>query len=120
VPVFIALAAAISGALAFRSTFRANPEKPDLNGAFVIAITFTVLLSPHHAWYFLWLIPFLCFYPSLAVLWLTVSATALYRVGWPPSLAGAAILYGPFTILLALENMKHLFRKESRHGNAPA
>ena len=96
VPLFIVCALALLGGLAFSATFRADPETPDIRAAFVLAATFTVLVSPPHAWYLLWLIPFLCFTPSPAVLYLTLAAIALYRVGWPPSLFGAAFLYVPF------------------------
>ena len=37
----------------------------------------TALISPPHAWYMLWLVPFLCFVPSAATLYLTLAATAL-------------------------------------------
>ena len=88
------------------AVFRAQPQQPDLRGAFTLVVAFTVLMSPHHAWYFMWLIPFLCFFASPAVLYLTLSSVALYRVGWPPSVTGAAFLYVPFFILLVLENIK--------------
>ena len=104
VPLFIVCALALLGGLALWATFRADPETPDIRAAFVLAATFTVLVSPPHAWYMLWLIPFLCFTPSPAVLYLTLAAVALYRVGWPPSLFGAAFLYVPFALLLVLEN----------------
>jgi len=60
-----------------------------------------VFFSPHYPWYFLWLIPFLCFFPWPSVSWLTLSATLLYRVNWPPSLIGLSVQYVPFAILLA-------------------
>jgi alpha-1,6-mannosyltransferase len=105
-PIFIVGALGLLGALAWRSVFRAQPQQPDLRGAFTLVVAFTVLMSPHHAWYFMWLIPFLCFFASPAVLYLTLSSVALYRVGWPPSVTGAAFLYVPFFILLVLENIK--------------
>ncbi|MGO9486304.1 MAG: glycosyltransferase family 87 protein [Rhodomicrobium sp.] len=119
-PVFLALAVLTLSALAWRTGFRANPDKPDLQGAFAIAIAFTVFFSPHFAWYFIWLIPFLCFFPRPSVFWLTLSATALYRSGWPPSLAGASIQYLPFAILLILENLKPVTVREAPDGRAAA
>src|SRR5262249_40839238 len=88
VPLFIACALLLLAALAWQAVFRRDPETPDLRAAFTLATAVTVLISPAHAWYFLWLIPFLCFFASPAVLYLTLAATALYRVGWPPSLFG--------------------------------
>jgi hypothetical protein len=99
--------------LAWRATFRADPERPDLTYAFAIAAAVTALISPPHAWYMLWLVPFLCFVPSAATLYLTLAATALYRVGWPPGLIGAGIVYGPFLVLLIIENTPFFAIKES-------
>jgi alpha-1,6-mannosyltransferase len=119
-PVFFAMAALTLLVLAWRVGFRVNPEKPDLRGSFAIAVAFTVFFSPHYPWYFLWLVPFLCFFPSPAVFWLTLSATALYRLGWPPSLIGASVQYLPFAVLLGLENSKIFKPKEAPDGHALA
>ncbi len=120
-PVFAALAALILFALAWRTGFRPDPEKPDLQGAFSIAVTSTVLFSPHYAWYFLWLVPFLCFFPRPSVFWLTLSAPMLYRTNfWPPSIAEFSLQYVPFAILLAAENLKLFAPKEAPDGRAVA
>ena len=119
-PVFLVLAALILGALAISTGFRNDPAKPDLYGGFLIAVAFTVLFSPHYCWYFVWLIPFLCFYPHPSAFWLTLSATALYRVGWPPSILGASVMYVPFALLLILENLKRFQPEEAPHGRALA
>jgi len=119
-PVFFALAALTLISLALRSGLRNNPDKPDLSGAFSIAIALTVFFSPHYAWYFLWLVPFLCFFPKPSVFWLTLSATALYRLQWPPSLLGASVQYAPFAALLILENLKLFSEKEASRERALA
>ena len=119
-PVFVTVAAAILGGLALLAVCRRNPEQPDLQATATIATAFLVLLSPPHPWYFLWLIPFLCFTQSLALLYLTLSASALYQLGWPPSLQGAAVMYGPFLMLLTFENLKAFSQKEARRGSAVA
>lgn len=119
-PIFLGLAAFTLLALAWRTGFRRNPEKPDLRGSFAIAVAFTVFFSPHYPWYFLWLIPFLCFFPSPAAFWLTLSATALYRVGWPVGLLGMSVQYVPFAILLILENVKRFSLKEAPDERAIA
>jgi hypothetical protein len=119
-PVFCALAALTLISFALRSGFRNNPDKPDLASAFSIAVASTVFFSPHYAWYFLWLVPFLCFFPKPSVFWLTLSATALYRTGWPPSLLGASIQYAPFAALLVLENLKLFSVKEASRERALA
>lgn len=49
-----------------------------LRNGLMMATVFTVLLSPHFSWYFAWLIPFLCFIPSLPVFYLTSASFVLY------------------------------------------
>jgi alpha-1,6-mannosyltransferase len=119
-PAFLLCALGLLAALALRTLFRAAPERPDITGASAIAAAFTVLISPHHAWYFLWLTPFLCFALSPSVLYLTLAAPALYRVGWPPSLLGAALLYVPFLVLLVIETARPFTFKEIAHERARA
>jgi alpha-1,6-mannosyltransferase len=119
-PLFLGVGALTLFALAWRAGFRANPSKPDLLGAFTIAICCTVLFTPHYAWYFLWLVPFLCFFPWPSVFWLTLSAPLLYWTAWPPTLAGFSIEYVPFAVLLAVENFKFFNQKEAARGRAVA
>jgi hypothetical protein len=117
-PAFLLCALGVLAGLAVASTFSARPERPDLPGALAIATAFAVLISPHHAWYFLWLIPFLCFSLSPSVLYLTLAAPALYRVGWPPILLGATLLYLPFLLLLVIEIARPVTLKEFAHERA--
>jgi alpha-1,6-mannosyltransferase len=117
-PAFLIIALGLLGALALLAMFRADPERPDIGGAFAIAAAFTVLISPPHAWYFLWLIPFLSFSLSPAALYLTLAAPALYRAGWPPSLLGAGLLYVPFLLLLVIQALRRLSLKEFPHAHA--
>jgi alpha-1,6-mannosyltransferase len=119
-PLFVLCALGLLAALALRTLFRADAERLDIPGAFAIAMAFTLLISPHHTWYFLWLVPFLCFKHSPAVLYLTLAATALYRVGWPPSLFGAGLLYLPFCLLLVLEKVRPFTVEEVMHESARA
>jgi alpha-1,6-mannosyltransferase len=49
-----------------------------LTNGLIIACTFTVLLAPHFPWYFAWLVPFLCFVPSVPVIYLSLSSFLLY------------------------------------------
>jgi alpha-1,6-mannosyltransferase len=119
--VFLTLAALTLFGLAWRSGFRADPSRPDLQGAFSIAIASTFFFSPHYAWYFLWLVPFLCFFPRPSVFWLTLSAAILYRTNsWPPSLADFSFQCVPFAILLAAETLRLFNSKEAPNGRAVA
>jgi len=49
-----------------------------MKNALIIASVFMVLLAPHFAWYFTWLILFLCFIPSVPVFYLTAASFLLY------------------------------------------
>src|SRR5215469_6917699 len=48
--------------------------------AFVLALTFSILLSPEYPWYYSWLALFLCFVPDPATLALTLISWPLYRI----------------------------------------
>ena len=49
-----------------------------LRSGLIVASAFMVLLAPHFAWYFSWLILFLCFIPSIPVFYLTAASFLLY------------------------------------------
>jgi hypothetical protein len=119
-PLFLGAGGLTLLALAWRAGFRPCPSKPDPQGAFAIAICCTVLFTPHYAWYFLWLVPFLCFFPRPSVFWLTLSAPLLYPIAWPPTVAGFSIQYVPFAVLLAVENLRFFNAKEAPRGRAVA
>jgi hypothetical protein len=90
----------------------------NIGGAFLLVILYTVLTSPHFAWYFAWAIPFLCFVPYWPMFYLTGSSTLLYIAGWPPSLLGGSIFYLPFAVFVAIDlaiRVAHV--KEKRHGH---
>jgi hypothetical protein len=88
--------------------------------AFVLALAFTLLLSPRYEWYFAWLIPFLCFVPYAPVFALTASGFVLYLFwfGETPnqSLVVNSFLYAPFALLCMLS----LWRRSSGAGKRQA
>lgn len=72
----------------------------------VLAAAFMVLLAPHFPWYFAWLIPFLCFIPSIPVFYLTLSSFLLYLtwIYWETDTQVfkiKALIFVPFFFLLA-------------------
>jgi alpha-1,6-mannosyltransferase len=87
VPVFTGIALAGLGAIAVWAFWRQPPLRPDdsksrnlwLFPAFLLAVAFSILLSPYYPWYYSWLALFLCFIPSSPVLLLTLIAWPLYR-----------------------------------------
>lgn len=66
-----------------------------------LGIAFTFFVSPHYAWYFIWLIPLLTVTSGDYLLWPTVAAFLLY---WAPTPSAAplwigAVIYGGTGIL---------------------
>ena len=105
-------------AVALTRFLRREKSGIDLFGAFLLATIFTAMTSPHYIWYLAWLVPFLCFYPSAAVLWLTCAATFMNSLDWPNLVGGGSIVFLPFFALAAGEVALALLRtKKDRHGN---
>jgi alpha-1,6-mannosyltransferase len=114
-------AAAIMAVLALFVVMRERRPAADLAGAMLLAVTFTILFSPHYPWYFAWLVPFLCFYPVVGVVYLTCASSYLYSAHWPPTLSDGLVIYGPCVLILIAELVLRGRRKlEDRHGNAIA
>ena len=93
---------------------RRSDDMAYLRGGLIIASVFMVLLSPDFAWYFAWLIPFLCFVVSPAVFYLTLSSFLLYFswLYWVDSSVFRikALIFIPFFVLAAAE----VWRRRSR------
>lgn len=105
--LYLSLAAA--GLLAFGLVvaFRRRAETVSAPAAAALLAAFLVVAAPHYAWYFTWLVPFLCFSPSAALIWLTVAAPLLYGFVWPfERLASETLLYGPFLLILAAQALR--------------
>jgi alpha-1,6-mannosyltransferase len=115
---YLAAAAAVMAALGLLVVMRDRPGA-DLAGAMLLAVTFTILLSPHYPWYFAWLVPFLCFYPLAGVVYLTCACGLLYFADWPPTLWQALPIYVPCIVILIAEFVVRGRRKpEEPHGDA--
>jgi hypothetical protein len=100
-PIVALIMAALAVWLQWRSTAARRP----LAGALLLAGAFTLLVSPHDPWYFTWIVPFLCFRPSLAHLWLTAACVTMYVLPDPTGLTTQSLLYAPFLLLLALQGL---------------
>jgi hypothetical protein len=119
VVVYLAAAAATMIALALYVVLRERKPGADLLGAMVLITTFLFLLTPHYVWYFAWLVPFLCFYPSAAVIYLTCAINWLYLGQASTWLADGLIIYGGFVAVLVAEGLvRRQFRKEAQRGDA--
>ena len=96
--------AAVLGILSL-SMMREKPgnETRYLRNGLVIASLFMVFQAPHFSWYFAWLIPFLCFIPSIPFFYLSLSNFVLYLT-WlndTPNrvLIYKALIFAPFLAL---------------------
>jgi alpha-1,6-mannosyltransferase len=72
----------------------------------LLATAFTVLVSPHYAWYFAWVLPFLCRYVYVPLLYVTLASFAFYLsevVGYYADFRAGIALYGGFVILAAVD-----------------
>jgi alpha-1,6-mannosyltransferase len=114
-------AATVLAVLAVFVLMRARSAQTDLAGAMLLAVAFTLLVSPHYAWYFAWLVPFLCFYPVIGVIYLTCACALLYFAQWPPTLLQNAPIYLPCILILIAEfALRHRRKAEESHADAVA
>ncbi|AMJ59622.1 glycosyltransferase 87 family protein [Bosea sp. PAMC 26642] len=104
---YFGLVALVLAGLGLAALFRRAPDRisPALTGALLLA--FTLAVTPHYAWYFSWLVPLLCLRPSLAVLWLTLAAPALYGLPWlPDAFTVQVAIYLPALVLILLDVLR--------------
>ncbi len=117
---YLAAAALLMAVLALVIVFRPQRPDADLAGAMLLAVAFTLLLAPHYAWYFAWLVPFLCFYPVVGVIYLTCAVSLLYFAHWPPTLSEALPIYVPCVLILVAEFAWRRRRRKAEEPHADA
>ena len=98
---YMACAATVMAALALFVVMRAQKPGADFAGA----------------WYFAWLVLFLCFYPVVGVVYLTLASSGLYFAHWQPTVAEALPIYGPCILLLIAEFAFRRRKMEERHAD---
>jgi len=83
-----------------------NDDRGYVKRGLVLGTAFMVLFAPDFPWYFAWLIPFLCFVPSIPVFYLTVASCFLYLtwIYWMEAQVFRikALIFIPFFLLVAL------------------
>jgi alpha-1,6-mannosyltransferase len=103
---FAVFAVIILGGLAVWMTRPHHGDENYISNALIMASTFTVLVAPEFPWYFAWLIPFLCFIPSIPIFYLTLSSFLLYLTWlyWADTQVFKikALMFVPFFFLLAM------------------
>src|SRR5262249_16701043 len=86
--------------------------------ALLMLLLLLTLVTPHHGWYFLWLLPATCLVPYWPALLLSVSSFLLYAtLGLSPpgrDLVVNSLLYGPFLLAVLIQLCVH------RRGRAVA
>ncbi len=111
--VFVILAAAFFIGVAVWWLFRVKRDAVDVaQGAIVLIGSYLILTTPRYAWYYAWLIPFLCLVPRIGWLYLTCASALLYLLWYTPlvypgiSLWLGACLYVPTFTWLIWEHLK--------------
>jgi hypothetical protein len=108
---FLIPAALLLLALAVKQMLVTKRDVADVaRGAIALIGAYLLLTTPRYAWYYVWLVPFLCFAPRVSWLYLSGAASLLYLVWYTPLVypdiplwLGAAI-YLPTVTLLLWEN----------------
>ena len=93
---------AILAGLAIFVALRPRREPVEAWTPLLLATGFLVLLSPHFAWYFAWVLPLLCRQLYLPLLYLTLACFILYLPeikDWADYFKAGLWLYGGFAIL---------------------
>ena len=104
---FIIFSLVLLSTIAAWALWRGQGRDSYLRRAGLLATAITVLFAPHYAWYFAWLVPFLCFVPRPSLFYLTAVSFILYGT-WlgdrPDQMFRLnSFLYLPFALLLVTE-----------------
>jgi alpha-1,6-mannosyltransferase len=99
---------AILALLAFFVAFRPHREPVEPWTPLLLATSFLVLVSPHFAWYFAWVLPLLCRKLYLPLLYLTLACFILYLPeikDWADYFNAGLWLYGGFAIIAVVDGL---------------
>jgi alpha-1,6-mannosyltransferase len=102
---YLIFAMAVLATLALYMMLRSGTVADDrlVANVLILALAFTLLLSPHYAWYFLWFVPMLCFRLHVPALYLTLASFLLYelllRTSGPVFFRISVLLYLPFALI---------------------
>jgi alpha-1,6-mannosyltransferase len=121
-PLVLAYAAIVIAVLGAATLFLLLRPLPGEFGfaaaSLVMLLLLLVLVTPHHGWYFLWLLPILCLVPYRPALLLTAASFILYAtlgLATPSrDLVINSLLYGPFLLAVLIHLCLH------RRGRAMA
>ncbi|HMG32870.1 MAG TPA: glycosyltransferase family 87 protein [Blastocatellia bacterium] len=96
------------------------------SGCLALVGLYLLITSPRYAWYYAWLLPFLCFVPSAGWLYLASAGALLYLLWYTPLVypnvplwLGCGV-YLPAIMLLVFERWSKMRREESPVGESTA
>src|SRR5215212_1079231 len=115
---YVIFAVAVLGMLSVWLMLDQRSDDHYLRNGLIIASVFVLLLAPHFSWYFTWLIPFLCFVPSIPVFYLTLASFLLYLT-WLNDTPNRVLMlktfiFVPFLVL----GLIGIWKKRSSHKEA--
>jgi len=116
---YFVFAAAVLGGLSLWMIWdRRGDDTRYLRNGLVIASVFMLFQAPHFSWYFTWLIPFLCFIPSIPFFYLSLANFVLYLT-WLNDTPNRVIMYktlifAPFLLLGLLAFLRRRLASESQ------
>lgn len=113
---YLILSAVLLGAFVLWWMIREKRDVVDVAcGAATLITVYLILSSPHYAWHYAWLLPFLCFAPRLGWLYLAGASVFMYLLWYVPTVypdmpvwLGVA-MFAPAVALLFLERLKTAF-----------
>lgn len=83
--VFLVFGAACLITVAAWQMIKLKRDALDVSRAAMVLIgTYLLLTTPRYAWYYMWLVPFLCFAPRLGWMYLACASVLLYLVWYTP------------------------------------
>jgi alpha-1,6-mannosyltransferase len=107
--VYVLIALVALAALAAAVTLRQRPTAEIApEAAVLLATTFILLVSPHYAWYFAWVLPLLCRVVYAPLIYVTLASFAFYLdeiIGEGAYLKAGLVLYGGFMVLAVIDLM---------------
>jgi alpha-1,6-mannosyltransferase len=116
---FVLVAVLVLGAVALKWMVKPKRDAVDVaSGATAVIGGFLLLTTPRYAWYYVWLLPFLCFAPRLGWLYLTSAASLLYLVWYTPFVYPGIPLWLGSAVYLP--TMALLIWERAHHRNAAA
>lgn len=116
--LYLLVGAGAMAMIAWRALLRPAHTAVCLGAALTLLTVFTIWASPHLAWYFTWILPFLCFRLSWGLVYISAAAPLLYAIIWAPGdLALQATLYLPCVLILAIEIWCSMHRSSPESTN---